>query len=974
MLDEIFNERYKNLNAEQRKAVDTIDGPVMVVAGPGTGKTTILTLRIAQILRQTDTPAHGILAITYTDAGVKAIREKLREVIGNRAYDIAIHTFHSFASAMISEYPDHFIVTNDFRQMSDVEQESLVRTILTQPAFAKLRPVGKPDAYISGIVRAFSDAKKDAMTPDMVRDHVKKEIERIRTDESNISSRGATKGTLKADALDEIEKLEKTTLFADVYEQYESEKRTLKLRDYDDLIIELLATLHTDKLFLRLLQERFLYILVDEHQDTNDAQNLIVTLIAEFFDTPNIFIVGDEKQAIYRFQGASVENFLRLRKRWPTMQVISLNTNYRSHQDILDASFAMIENNYEDDEHADLRVKLISGNRSHTKPLDIVVGENMGAIEQHLAKELKSIIVKEPQASVAIITRYNRELERVLRLLENNGIPVSSERSVDIFHHPLGVAFFDLIRFIVDPSRIDALANTVASGLWGLSFEKSISAIRAIRSNQTDEFNTILVNLSTIRNDMLKDGAVGGVIQTAELSGLTALVSRNPGFVHVWKGIVTLAESLARDGHVNNPVELMKAMLAYEQSAEMKTVKVSVGAPDLPIKAMTAHGSKGLEFDYVFIPYANEESWIGRSRGSSFSLPAKNASGHDVRDTRRLFYVAITRARKHAVILYALSESDGKQLTALRFIQELNPESIATTTLSEEAESIQSVKKKVSGTAEYAELMVHQAKDVLLKTGLSVTALNHFIDCPSKFLYESILKLPQAPSASAEKGTAMHQAISNIWTLKSPSEEEIAQTIITTITEHIDSSLLSPIDKEMLKLELTTNAPIVAKALFAHFTPKGTVISERWVEVPFDGVYEKNTITIPLHGKLDAMIETGELLDIFDYKTRRSMTVAAIKGETKSDEGNYFRQLIFYRLLVQNNQFWKGKKISTSLIFVSPDDKGRCPIVTVDVEDADMKKVREEIQGLIDSVWSGKIAEMYCDDATCKYCGYRRLL
>jgi len=171
-----FDERYKNLNKEQKKAVDTIDGPVLVVAGPGTGKTTILTLRIAQILRKTDTPAHGILAITYTDAGVKAMREKLREVIGNRAHDVYINTFHSFASAMISEYPDHFIRIGDFQQITQVEQESLIRNIISDQVFAPLRPLGRPDAYVSSIIRALSDVKKDALTPQMVREYVKSQI------------------------------------------------------------------------------------------------------------------------------------------------------------------------------------------------------------------------------------------------------------------------------------------------------------------------------------------------------------------------------------------------------------------------------------------------------------------------------------------------------------------------------------------------------------------------------------------------------------------------------------------------------------------------------------------------------------------------------------------------------------------------------------------------------------------------------
>jgi len=445
MQDKVFNELYKKLNKGQKQAVDTIDGPVMVIAGPGTGKTTILTLRIANILRLTDTPPHGILAITYTDAGVKAMRTKLHEIIGNRAHDVRIHTFHSFAVSVIAEYPDHFIHLSDRKQLTPIEQELLIISILEDPSFAKLRPIGKPDAYLYGIIKSIEDAKREALTPDAVRKHAKEKIERIKKDESSISTRGATKGQLKAEAKERIEKCERTILFADVYDRYEQKKIENKKMDFNDLIIELLVALRKDELLLRLIQERFLYIHVDEHQDTNDAQNFIVALIAEFFETPNIFIVGDEKQAIYRFQGASVENFLLLQKRWGKMKIISLDTNYRSHQGILDAGFNMIENNYEGDEHKNLRVYLNSKSGSKSRPIEIVKSQDIYGTEEYLVKELKKISKEEKNASVAIIVRRNRELDRIIRLLESKGISVTSLRSVDIFNHPVGRLFFDLI-------------------------------------------------------------------------------------------------------------------------------------------------------------------------------------------------------------------------------------------------------------------------------------------------------------------------------------------------------------------------------------------------------------------------------------------------------------------------------------------------------------------------------------------------
>lgn len=1013
---DIFDTLYANLNAEQRLAVDTIDGPVMVIAGPGTGKTTLLTLRIANILRRTDTPANAILAITYTDAGVKAMRTKLQEVIGDRAHEVRIFTFHGFASFLIAEYPDHFLHMFDMKIMTDIEQESLIRSILNDPALPvlrDLRPSGKPDAYLSSIIRSIDDAKREALTPEAVRKHAREEIDRIKNDESSISTRGATKGQLKADAKEMIEKCEKTFLFADVYEQYEARKRTAEKIDFNDLIIEILLALKSDELLLRLIQERFLYIHVDEHQDTNDAQNFIVALVAEFFETPNIFIVGDEKQAIYRFQGASVENFLMLQKHWPKMKVISLSTNYRSHQHILDASFGMIEKNYEEGEHKHLRIQLKSGvklgknegleSESTARPIDVVTGANTAAIELHLIDELKKIVEQKSSTkkpTVAIIVRRNRDLDRVIRLLESHNIPVSSERSVDIFSHPVGRLFFDLIEYLIDPTRVDVLAKTVIAGMWGFHFTDAVALVNDIRrgngggggnaAGNDGDFTKRLPGLVRIHKEMLSDSAVGFLIHAARASGYTSLVAQDPTYVFVWRGIVALAESLTREGNIHDPRELMEHMLAYRTSAESRTVKVAVGAPDVQIRALTAHGSKGLEFDYVFIPYATEDAWVGRNRGASFVLPRKQVSEGDIRDVRRLFYVALTRGRRHVTVLTALEESDGKVLTPLRCIDELEEKSVSRKVLPRVA--IDAVYPDASPRAgqlnqkhdpKHAPI-VQVAQHVLLEKGLSVTALNHFIACPNEFIFQSILKLPQAPSIPSEKGNAMHDAIAHVWISKDRMEgitvELIESILIDRIKAFFTNSLLGSADKATAERELLEDAPAVARALVSHFATADHVLTESWVKTEFKGTYtddetkQTQNVTIPIHGKLDVLVDADRELSIYDYKTKQAMSIAAIKGETKSSDGNYFRQLIFYKLLVKDDTRWKGKHVNPALVFVSPDDKGRCPIVSIPIEDTDMKRVEDEIQSLIDSVWSGKITHARCDDRACEYCGLAGLL
>ncbi len=958
MSEEAFSVAYGRLNEGQKKAVDTIEGPVMVIAGPGTGKTTVLTLRIANILRQTDTPPSAILAITYTDAGVKAMRAKLHHFIGSRAHEVRIHTFHGFAAAMIAEYPDHFIHLSKFRQITDIEQESLVRELLKDPMFAAIRPLGRPDAYLSAILRTMSDARRDAQTPDDVRRYAAEEIERIKNDEPSISTRGTSKGNLKAEALEQIQKCERTMLFADLYAAYEAKKRERGLLDFDDLIIELLVALQKDELLQRLIQERFLYILVDEHQDTNDAQNLIVRLVASFFEEPNVFIVGDEKQAIYRFQGASVQNFLALKKLWQNMTSISLETNYRSHQHVLDASFSMIEQNYDGDEHRDLRVKLRADRDDAPQPLELISAGNIAAMEANLVQEVARIRDAKPNASIAIILRRNRELERVLALFERAGISVSSERSVDIFAHPMGRVFFDLIEYCADPTRIDALARSMVAGCFGLSLAEAAELLRELKSGRLKDLETRLKGLRDIHRARTKDSPLGFLITLCRASGFADLVARESSGVQVWRGIMALGESITRDREIRDPQILMEALLAYRLSAEQRTVKVTVGAPDSAVSAMTVHGSKGLEFDYVFIPYATEEAWVGTARGTSFVLPQRQASYSEVQDLRRLFYVALTRAREHIVILSAKEDADGKAQTPLRFLSEIDPQYVAASELPRLEASLPVAGEEVSEENIQAQAITDLAKRKLLTTGLSVTALNHFLEDPETFLFESILQMPQAPSAVAEKGSAMHAAMDQVWQSGAKDPVQIEAMIKDAVDAYLQNSLLGLADKELVRQELHTNAKAVASELKSHFDASGTVQTEHWVEGIFEGTFNGEAITIPIHGKLDAIIDDGTTVHVFDYKTRQAMTEAAIRGETKSASGAYFRQLAFYTLLLSLDPRFKGKRTAASLVFLSPDKKGVCKAVTLPVSLADLEKLRTEIQSLLEYVWSGKLGRL----------------
>jgi DNA helicase-2/ATP-dependent DNA helicase PcrA len=441
-------------------------------------------------------------------------------------------------------------------------------------------------------------------------------------------------------------------------------------------------------------------------------------------------------------------------------------------------------------------------------------------------------------------------------------------------------------------------------------------------------------------------------------------VAKDPSYVHVWRGIISLAESLSRESNASDPREVIKSMLAYKTSAESRLVKITVGAPDVPIKAMTAHGSKGLEFDYVFIPYATDESWIGRNHGASFILPKKHAVGHDIRDVRRFFYVALTRGRKHVTVLTALEESDGKILSPLRFISELDAGHITNIVLPRAG--VEEIHANTSPTGARSQALLDLAKRIITEKGISVTALNHFLECPNKFLYQSILKIPQAPSVPAEKGNAMHEALSRVWKAESKKTADIELILNEVISEHFNNSFLSTAEKEGAKKELIETVPDVAKALQPHFTilKNSSVFTETWVEA---------NLQIPIHGKLDVVVDTGTEVLVYDYKTKQVMSDNAIKGLTKNSSGDEFRQLVFYKILISNDVRFRSRKITPALVFVSPDDKGRCPTVTLPIEPSDIEQVKADIVKLVDSVQSGKILNAKCDDINCEWCGMRKI-
>src|SRR3984957_10695755 len=313
-----FEERYKNLNDEQREAVDTLTGPVMVIAGPGTGKTEILTMRIANIRRTTKTPAEKILALTFTESGAVSMRRRLAELIGQDAYRVEISTFHGFANRIIRDFADYFPDIIGAMSITEIDQVGILRHLIDTLDLTKLRPFGDTYYYLRDILRALGELKQQGVSPSAFARIAAEEKETFYANPDLYNTSGKYEGKMKGKYDAGAKRIEKNLELVGVYEAYQAALRAAKQYDYSDMIMYVALALEEKEDLRRVLQDAYDYFLVDKHQDTNDAQNKIIEMLADGESVipsssrdlgPNLFVVGDEKQAIFRFQGASLENF-----------------------------------------------------------------------------------------------------------------------------------------------------------------------------------------------------------------------------------------------------------------------------------------------------------------------------------------------------------------------------------------------------------------------------------------------------------------------------------------------------------------------------------------------------------------------------------------------------------------------------------------------------------------------------------------
>ena len=463
--EDLFLERYNKLNTRQKQAVDKIYGPVMVIAGPGTGKTEVLSMRIAALIRsEAQVQPHEILCLTYTDEATNSMRRRLVQIIGPAAHKVNIYTFHAFCNNIIQNNSEYFSMRT-LQPITDLERTDLLYKILEDlPSGHPLRKLSGNIYYDAGkLSKLFDIMKREYLTADGISASIDEYLASLPEREEYVYKRnGATfkKGDLKQSAIDEEnKKMETTRAAARLFDIYTSRMKESGWYDFNDMILWVLEAFGKYPWMLQSYQERFQFILVDEFQDTNGAQNELITQLTSFWEDPNIFVVGDDDQSIYEFQGARLRNIIEFYLRHKeSINIVVLPENYRSSQQVIDKAMATIGNNKQRliDQLKDLQLdkNIVSAaerfrNEPNVVHPQVKMYNNILQEEADVVMQIEKLH-KEGIAlqDIAVLYAQHKQAENIIALLERKNIPYNVKREVNLLELPITEQIMNILDYL----------------------------------------------------------------------------------------------------------------------------------------------------------------------------------------------------------------------------------------------------------------------------------------------------------------------------------------------------------------------------------------------------------------------------------------------------------------------------------------------------------------------------------------------
>ena len=1017
-----FLEVYTGLNQEQKKAVDTIEGPVMVIAGPGTGKTQILGARIGKILIDTDAQPDNILCLTYTDAGAVAMRKRLLGFIGADAYKVHIYTFHAFCNNIIQDNLSLFEKTS-LDPVSDLERIDLFKQLIDSFPKNHVLKRYRGDVYyeIGNLQNLFSNMKKEGWTPAHINERIDAYLSEIETRDEFVYKRAYKQfkaGDKKENKIaEERERMEKLRAAVNEFDRFQLLMRNRNRYDFDDMINWVIKAFEEHPSLLMRYQEQFLYILVDEYQDTSGTQNKIVELLINYWEQPNVFVVGDDDQSIYRFQGANVENMTALAKRYEQDLVkVVLTNNYRSTQPILDIAKTLIDRNQERliKQMPGLSKELISSNgklTGITDPPRIKEYESMRQEMIGICLEVETLLAKGmAPGKIGIIYKENKYGEALAQFFKEKQIPVYSKRNLNLLEIPLAqkiilflkylaaewdTAFggeemlFQILHFnwfgipAMEIAEITAKVADLKYGANKTSLRKQIRekanapAADLFSPAPAKGFALVSIAIENLIAAIANSSLINLVEQVIQQTKVLGWIMQSPDkhwHLQVLSGLFEFIKEEAR----RNPslsLEQLVNIFSLMEKEDLALPLVQVSGTEKGVNLMTAHGSKGLEFEAVFFAGCNASNWEKKRKpGGGYQLPDTMFSTAPVHseeeELRRLFYVALTRAELQLQISFSRFKNDGKPLEPTMFLAEIleqhslgiQPIALSQDVLSEFA----LLDFETELAPEIAKMEADFVSRMLEKFVMNVTALNNYLKCPLQFYYQNLVRVPSGKSEATEFGSAVHYALEKLFSKMQEQEKFPELRVFIDDFEWYMHRHRENFTKEEFNRRMEQGQIVLTDYYQQYLNSWNKVVAvERSIRnVVVEGV--------PLKGKLDKLEFDGSNVNVVDYKTgdvEKARKKLMPPDDKEPNGGDYWRQAVFYKILVDHYDQKNWKVVSTEFDFIEPDKKKQFKKEKIVISPADITTVTQQIK----TVWK-KIQdrELYtgCGKSDCHWCNF----
>ena len=844
-----MNHLSENLNPEQLKAVLHQDGPLLIVAGAGTGKTTVITQRIVYLIEQGKTKPEEILALTFTEKAAGEMAERVESLLPYGYFDLWISTFHGFAERLLKEHGLAMGLPGDFKLLNEFEQWALVRKNLDKFELDYYRPLGNPTKFIHALIKHFSRAKDEDISPRQYLEYAegrKQNLDGMLSGSMSLRATGGSEaisrtrnltrdcrvapstGLLAMTDEQEVARLNEIANAYHVYQQLLLDNNAL---DFGDLINYVLKLFRERPLILEKYRRQFKYILLDEFQDTNWAQYELVKMLAA--PANNLTVVCDDDQAIYRFRGAAMSNILQFNKDYPEAAKIVLVKNYRSAQNILDLSYEFIKQNnpnrlewqlnssvipagacpvprYGEPESRVKRTGQVSGLRvgarndkfnKLSKKL-IAQDDGQGTIEViqgvDLAKEVKLAVDKivelkkqDKTATLndfAILVRANDSANDFMAELDRRGLSYIFGASRGLYAKPVimdAIAYFKLLD---DYHESAALWRILNLPFFDFS-ERELVELNHLAAKKAWSLYEVLNNSSVLKFDKKL---------TEKIKPVLALITKHLTLARE-KGAVEILQAFLQDSGylkflakneeqknleaINLLNQFLKRLQAFESASDDKSVKAFLAeldlerqagepgnlAPDLEagpeaVRLLTVHGAKGLEFKYIFIANLVDKRFPTIERGEQIELPDAlvkeilPVGDIHLEEERRLFYVAMTRAKQGLYFSWAPDYGGKVKKKASRFLVELGLAGKEAVPLNKGDKGGLKFATKKSPPPPFV-------KGGKIPAHFSYSQLAAYSACPYQYRFAHILKIPTRGKEQFSFGKTLHATLQKLFAL-----------------------------------------------------------------------------------------------------------------------------------------------------------------------------------------------------------------